>query len=209
MFGANLSGSAILAIGAHPDDIELGCGGTIAKLASQGARVTAVVLTNGSVGASQAYCRASETQNALTEIKVENTFVYDLDDTALASQFSEMLEILERHVRECEPARVYTMFDQDRHQDHQAVYRASIIASRNVPQILGYETPSSHGNFQPTFFEKISEVFHRKIHALSFHKSQSNKPYMQEQIVRSIAQFRGIQAGHSELSEGFIPYRLA
>lgn len=209
MSGSDLKGRAILAIGAHPDDIELGCGGTIAKLAAQGAKVTAVVLTNGSMGTTSSYCRATETQSALASIHVADSHVYDFTDTELSSQFSEMLAVLEHHVRECEPTRVYTMFDQDRHQDHQAVYRASIIACREVPQILGYETPSSHTCFQPILFEKISEVFHRKIHALSFHKSQSNKPYMQEPMIRSVAQFRGIQAGHHELSEGFIPYRLA
>lgn len=200
---------SVLAVGAHPDDIELGCGGTLAKLQKWGAHVSAIVLSNGDCGLESQADRAQETLSALKAIGIDKVHIYDFADTNMYTQLNEIVAVIERHVREIKPDRVYTMFDKDRHQDHQAVYAASNIACRNVPQVLGYETPSSHQSFQPTIFERIGEVLALKLRAISFHKSQNNKPYMQADTVRAVAQFRGIQAGFMEPSEAFIPYRLA
>lgn len=200
---------SVLAIGAHPDDIELGCGGSLAKLKKRGAHISAIVLSNGACGAPTHADRAQETKSAFAAIGIEYVHLYSFTDTDLFAQFTEIVAVIERHVREIRPDRVYTMYDKDRHQDHQAVYEASSIACRNVPQILGYETPSSYQNFQPTLFERIGDVLALKLRALSLHKSQNNKPYMQEDSVRVVAQFRGIQSGFMEPSEAFIPYRIA
>jgi LmbE family N-acetylglucosaminyl deacetylase len=99
------------------------------------------------------------------------------------------------------------MFDQDRHQDHRAVYQASAVACRSVPQILGYETPSSYPNFVPTIFEPVDSFMERKIDALKLHMSQGNRLYMHEVKVRSAAHFRGVQVDLGQ-TEGFIPYKL-
>ena len=55
--------------------------------------------------------------------------------------------------------RVYTMHDADRHQDHLAVYQASMVACRTIPQILGYETPSTWLSFMPQVFESVKEEY--------------------------------------------------
>jgi len=200
---------SVLAVGAHPDDIELGCGGTLAKLLKRGAHISAIVLSNGNCGVDTQADRAQETLAGLGAIGIEKVHIYDFADTNMYTQFNEIVSVIERHVREIRPDRVYTMFDKDRHQDHQAVYDASNIACRNVPQVLGYETPSSHQNFHPTIFERIGDVLALKLRAISLHTSQNNKPYMQADTVRAVAQFRGIQAGFMEPSEAFIPYRMA
>lgn len=198
---------SILAIGAHPDDIELGCGGTLAKLARAGARVQAVILSKGRRGALTDQDRANETREALGTLGIHDVVIHDFDDTRLCSYLNEMVEAIDRHVDAARPDRVYTMFQHDRHQDHRAVYEASAIACRSVPQLLGYETPSSYPNFMPTVFEVIVDDLESKVSALKCHASQGDRLYMQEANIRAAAHFRGAQIRLGP-SEGFIPYKL-
>ena len=157
---------SILAIGAHPDDIELGCGGTLAKLAQAGAQIHAVIFPKGRRGALSDQDRATETRAALEILGVQKISVYDFEDTRLSGWLNEMVEVLDQHVAAHIPRRAYTMFQHDRHQDHRAVYEASAIACRHVSQFLGYETPSSYPNFVPTVFEDISKYLDIKVKSL-------------------------------------------
>jgi len=198
---------SVLAIGAHPDDIELGCGGSLAKLAQHGAWIEAVVFSKGRRGALSDSDRAVETETALRGLGVAKLTIYDFEDTQLWRHVSELIAVLDRHIAENAPDRVYTMFQHDRHQDHRSVYEASAIACRRVPQLLGYETPSSYPNFLPTVFETIEDQLETKISALRRHESQGDRLYMQEEKIRSAAHFRGVQVDLGP-SEGFIPYKM-
>ena len=198
---------AILAIGAHPDDIELGCGGSILRLTREGYAVSAVVFSRGRRGALSDEDRARETRLGLGKIGITDIHIYDFADTRLWRSVNEMIAVLEKHVLSHRPLRAYTMFKEDRHQDHRAVYEASSVACRNVPQFLGYETPSSYPNFRPTLFQGIGAELDRKIEALNCHESQGSRLYMQEQNVRAAAHFRGAQIALGP-AEGFIPYKF-
>jgi len=99
------------------------------------------------------------------------------------------------------------MFKEDRHQDHRAVYQASMVACRRVPQILSYETPSSYPNFVPTVFEAVGDYMEIKVEALKLHQSQGDRLYMNEDMIRSAAHFRGVQVELGR-AEGFFPYKL-
>ena len=200
-------GSTILALGAHPDDLELGCGATLAKLAEAGANIRAVVFTNGNRGGSAGCDRQQETSRALTSLGVQSVCLHDFPDTRLHEHLNELIATIENHVRECAPDRVYTMFHGDRHQDHRAVYDASAVACRSVPQLLAYETPSSYPNFIPTVFEPVDAFIERKVAALQLHQSQGDRLYMHEEKIRSAAHFRGVQVDLGQ-TEGFIPYKL-
>lgn len=197
----------ILALGAHPDDLELGCGATLAKLIKRGATVRAVVFSRGRVGASSAFDRAAETRTALASLGVEDVHIHDFPDTRLHERLNDLIEAIEVHVRETTPDRVYTMFKDDRHQDHRAVYRASAVACRRAPQILAYETPSSYPNFVPTVFERVDDFMELKVEALKLHQSQAERQYMNEDMVRSAAHFRGVQVELGR-AEGFFPYKI-
>lgn len=197
----------VLALGAHPDDLELGCGATLAKLASSGVAITAVVLSEGRVGAHGSFDRAAETRAALSGLGVRSVFQHDFPDTRLHEHLNELIAVIEGHVRELSPQRVYTMFRDDRHQDHRAVHQASMVAGRLVPQILAYETPSSYPNFIPTVFEQVEDFIERKVAALKMHESQGDRLYMHEDKIRSAAHFRGVQVDLGQ-TEGFLPYKL-
>lgn len=199
--------NTVLALGAHPDDLELGCGATLAKLVADGANVCAVIFTDGSKGSPSGFDRGAETRTALASLGVQSVHLHSFPDTRLHEHLNELIACIETHVRELSPDRVYTMFDRDRHQDHRAVFEASAVACRRVPQILAYETPSSYPNFIPTFFERVDDFIEPKVEALKLHRSQGERLYMHEDKIRSAAHFRGVQVDLGQ-TEGFIPYKL-
>jgi len=196
---------SILALAAHPDDLELGCGATLAKLAARGAAIRAVVLSDGGRGGAPDRC--AESLAALESLGVQEVVCHRFQDTRFHENLNGLIECLERHVAEVSPDRVYTMFDGDRHQDHRTVYEASAVACRGVPQLLGYETPSSYPNFVPRVFEPVDDYMDRKVAAIKMHTSQEARLYMQEVKIRAAAHFRGVQVDLGQ-TEGFIPYKL-
>ena len=85
----------IIAIGAHPDDIELGCGASLAKLSQEGFDIFAVVLTSGSKGNPFNQNRFQETSKALNLLGVTKTFFLNFEDTKLALNLHEIIITLE------------------------------------------------------------------------------------------------------------------
>jgi len=193
----------VLLVGAHPDDIELGCGASVAQLGMQGISMSALIMTAGEKGTKQCGCnRLQESCNALRYLGVQNIIHADLPDTLLFQHFNQVVEVLEHTVRKLRPDRVYTHWSEDRHQDHQAVWRASAIACRDVPQTLSYETPSSGLAYLPQSFQPLNEqTMARKLHAIALHASQAQRDYTRPEYCRALAVFRGQQAG------GFVPWR--
>ncbi len=134
-----------LGCGAHPDDIELGCGASLARLAQKGIYIAAVVMTTGNSGTDGIIDRHEESRNALKILGCHQTIHLNFADTRAHLQLNDMISALEDIIKNQIPSdveimRVYTMHDADRHQDHLAVYQASMVACRTIPQILGYET---------------------------------------------------------------------
>ena len=85
----------IIAIGAHPDDIELGCGASLAKLSQEGFDIFAVVLSSGSKGNPFDQNRLQETSQALNLLGVTKTFFLNFEDTKLALNLHEIIITLE------------------------------------------------------------------------------------------------------------------
>ncbi|EBM4325051.1 PIG-L family deacetylase [Salmonella enterica] len=214
MIHSNFHQGYILAVGAHPDDIELGCGATLSRHKDEGIHVVAAVMTAGRKGTdSNKYNREEETRRALAHLGVQSVFCFDFDDTLLGHQLDGLITSLECVMMNKIPAgtsfsRVYTMCPSDRHQDHRAVYHATIVACRTVGQILTYETPSSWSFFQPNVFSDIAyHHLDNKLRAIREHKSQQHRIYMQPDQIRSVARFRGLQAG-CEMVEAFAVHKM-
>ncbi len=197
----------VLAIGAHPDDIELGCGATLAKLVSKGVHVRALILTAGDAGTRPGHGRCDETASALRLLGITDIVQEHLPDTCLDSHQSRVTAAIQAQCDVLRPDRVYTMFERDRHQDHRAVFQASIIACRRVPQVLSYEAPSSWPDFAPVVFESVDAFVDAKVAALSLHHSQAHRDYMCPEQVRCRLEFRGGQIGLGPC-EGFMPYKV-
>ena len=101
--------------------------------------------------------------------------------------------------------RVYTMHDADRHQDHLAVYQASMVACRTIPQILGYETPST-AFIYASGFESVKEYFTVKLAALKKRKAGNDAIICVMIACDAVAQFRGQQV-NSDLG-GFVIHKM-
>lgn len=163
-------GKFILAIGAHPDDIELGCGAILSRHILEGDKVIAVVMTAGECGSNSTFNRVDETRRALALLGVKDVQCFNFDDTFLGDNIPSLIRILEGVIKTHLPDgvlyRVYTMGNSDRHQDHRAIFEASIVACRNASQILCYETPSSLTSFYPSFYINITsqELNKKRLH---------------------------------------------
>ena len=198
----------VLAIGAHPDDIEIGCGGTLIKYADQGHKVYTLVMTGGGQGG-ESNVRRKEQDTAGSIMGVEKTFWGEYEDTHLVVT-QELISRIEQVIKDICPSFIFCHYPDDTHQDHRHLSQATQSAARNMRNVLFYEGPTTWG-FNPQVFVDISKTLDRKIAALTAHESQVTKTNIEDlsivEIARSSANFRGIQ-GRVKYGEAFSPLRL-
>lgn len=196
----------ILAIGAHPDDIEIGCGGSLAWHSSRGDNVMMVVLTNGEMGGASAHVRFKEFEEAANILGVTSVLSLGYSDTKIPTTHEPIAKI-EKIINDFKPARVYIPFPREIHQDHRKTSEISLAACRNLPQILLYEGPSTFPDFQVKYWIDISLTLEKKLKAIGTHKSQGEKEILKIDAIKSLNRFRGYQA-RSKYAEGFDIFRL-
>lgn len=197
----------VLAIGAHPDDIEIGCGGAIARHVVDGDAVTMLVVTNGEVGPSP-QDRVHEQEAACAVLGVDRLIMGALMDGKVSLQELELVHMIEGAIELTNPDLIYTHGTQDSHQDHRAVALGTMGAARKRSSIMAYDAPSSYG-FTPTVFVNISGGYiDKKVDALMCHASQVAASEMVDaHRTRSQAEANGHLA-RVGAAEGFVPYRL-
>ncbi|MEW6429153.1 MAG: PIG-L deacetylase family protein, partial [Thermodesulfobacteriota bacterium] len=139
----------ILAIGAHPDDIEIGCGGTLIKYRQQGHSIFTLVMTDGSAGGDNEL-RRSEQMASHGIIGVSKTFWGGYKDTQLPMD-KGVITILEEVIAQTEPQFIFVNYLKDTHQDHRNLAKATVSATRYVKNVLFYEVPTTH-DFSPSVF---------------------------------------------------------
>ncbi|MDR6986416.1 LmbE family N-acetylglucosaminyl deacetylase [Paenarthrobacter nitroguajacolicus] len=196
----------VLAIGAHPDDLELACGATLAKLSDAGHDVRTMVMSAGSEGGDSSV-RVTEAAAGSDFMGATAVQVHQFQDTHLSEHGQEMVKAIEDAIQDFRPDVVITHSRNDYHQDHQAVHSATMRAARRHSSILCFESPSSTREFDPSVFVDIAGYVDVKIHAVGMHRDQKGKPYMSAERVRSLAAFRGSQV-KTTYAEGFEPVRL-
>jgi LmbE family N-acetylglucosaminyl deacetylase len=190
-----LKSNVILAIGAHPDDIELGCGGTIRAASAAGKRVVAVFLTKGEKSGDPK-TRSMESKEALAILGVKEVYFGDFPDTEIPNS-CKVIDFLENFFDTTKPETVLTHTVNDVHQDHRQVGWQSLSAFRNVPRLLAYETPRATGAFNPAYFVDISNQVQYKWDALKCHLSQKQKRYLAYESMVNLSTFRGSQVNLS------------
>ncbi|MBW1613245.1 MAG: PIG-L family deacetylase [Deltaproteobacteria bacterium] len=199
----------ILAIGPHPDDIEIGCAGTLIKYAQRGHDVFLLLITKGEMGG-EAEARYREQIKAAEIIGAKDIFWGGFKDTELLDEGNKIIHIIEDYIKKIQPDFIFVNFVDDTHQDHRTVNRSVLSAARYVRNVMFYEVPTTT-NFTPNVFVDIGSVLDMKIEALKAHGSQVMKTNIQGlsiiDIARSSAQFRGVQ-GRVSLAEGFVSERL-
>jgi len=198
----------ILAIGAHPDDVELSCGGTLAKYAKEGRDIFVLFLTKGEmISNNNGVDRVEESTRALSILGIQHFEFGNLRDTEIYEELQKAISVIENFCQKLSPQRVYTMSGSDSHQDHWATYMATIAACRNVSQLLCYETPSTSPSFTPNIFEDITSFLELKVKAIINHRTQQKKSYMSRDTTVIRAKFRGLQINVGA-AEAFEVYRF-
>jgi LmbE family N-acetylglucosaminyl deacetylase/ActR/RegA family two-component response regulator len=179
----------VLAIGAHPDDVEIGCGGILLRHAALGDIVNVLTLTGGEVGGIPTE-RALESQRAADLIPAR-LFLADLADTRVSvSDGGIAIGTIERVLEEIRPSIVYTHSHNDVHQDHRNVHDATLVAARNIPRVYCYQAPSTNIDFRPSRFVEIDEWLDRKVEVIGAYGSQVKiRRYLQEDLLRATARY--------------------
>ncbi len=198
----------VLAIGAHPDDIEFGCGGSLIKYAKAGHSIYLLVLTDGSGGGSPVRRRREQAQAAKL-LHAKEVFWGAYRDTELPLS-QELIQKIEMVVKKVDADLVFAHYYDDTHQDHRHLSSCAISASRYSRNVLFYEAPTTQ-NFSPSVFIDIDRYLEKKLASLKSHASQVMKTNIEGlsilEIASASAHFRGIQ-GRVKSAEGFVPLRL-
>jgi LmbE family N-acetylglucosaminyl deacetylase len=195
----------IVAIGAHPDDVEIGVGGTLARHVAEGDDVLIIVMTGG--GASGVVSeRKVEAENAAKVIGAK-LVVLDFADSFLYKSHTEMVKEIEANIKDFKPDRGYIHYGNEYHADHVAVSKACLSALRNCKQVLFYEGPTTLKQFSPDYCVDISNYLDKKKEALLAHKSQADKKILDMESIMAMAKFRGFQVRQSNV-EAFEIFRF-
>ncbi len=183
----------VLAIGAHPDDVEIGVGGILASHRAAGDSVTILTLSRGARGGAPEDRQHESLASA--ELLGARLFLEDLVDTAI-SNTGDTVSIIERVVNEVNPTIVYTHSSHDRHQDHRAVHEAALVATRTVRTVACFQSPSSTVDFRPSRFVSIDGYTDKKLALLSCFRSQAEiRQYLEPDFVLATARYWGRYGG--------------
>jgi LmbE family N-acetylglucosaminyl deacetylase len=169
----------VLAIGAHFDDVELGCGGVLAKRARQGDRVYVYIATvSGFANQYQKTVRSSKTAREEAERAMKILGVRQMicgGFKTLEVEFVDELNVeLLRIVEEKRIDLVFSHWPGDIHHDHKAVGKASIHSCRHVPRQLLYRSNWYHStdDFRGNFYADITDTWELKQRAIEAHRSE-------------------------------------
>jgi LmbE family N-acetylglucosaminyl deacetylase len=177
----------VLAVGAHPDDVEIGVGATL--LAHRAAADTVVIVTlSGGARGGESGGRQLESL-AAAELLGARLFLEDLVDTQIPAAGSTV-DVIERIVQEVHPTIVYTHSRHDRHQDHRAVHDATMVSTRAVRTVACYQSPSATVDFRPNRFVSVDGFTEGKLALLQCFASQVEiRSYMQSDLVLATARY--------------------
>lgn len=193
----------ILAIGAHPDDIELGCAGTLAMHKSKEDRIYLLVLTSGEAQGNPKI-REMECKNSAEILNADGLFFGRLPDTRVDSG-RETIDVIEKTLKDIKPDIIYAPSIKDTHQDHRNAGHATLSACRRCNKILLYEGASALKEFYPQVFVDIGKTFDIKLKTTRVFGSQLNgygTYSLAMKALEGLAKFRGYQAGVS-VAEAF------
>lgn len=204
----NLSdGSTILAIGAHPDDIELGCSGTLLYLKEKyNCNIHYLICSNGELRSS-VDSRKSEAQVAMDRLGAESITFLGKKDGEIDWNNSNV-QSFEDCIDKIQPDLIFTHSEKDHHQDHVNTYRITLASCRNSNAgIICYPSINTRENLQSNLIVDITKYMERKLSILSSFKSQNDRKYMQPEFIKIKMSNNGL-FGNFKFAESFYIHRL-
>jgi len=180
---------SVLAIGAHPDDVEFGIGGILAAHRAAGDSVTILTLSRGSSAGKHADLQHESL--AAAEIVGARLFLEDLPVTDIASG-TAAVDTIARVVAEVSPTVVYTHSINDDEADHRAVHQAAVSATAAVPSFFAFQSQSSTVDFRPTKFVSIDGYTDTKLALVEcFRGEEGIRSYLEPEFVLASARYWG------------------
>jgi LmbE family N-acetylglucosaminyl deacetylase len=192
----NYSGKTVLAVGAHADDIELAVGGTMARLRRAGSRVVMVVLSLPG----DAKVRRREAEKAAGILGCELRVLMDDGKRRIEDLKSyELVAMIDREVKEVEPAVMLTHGPTEFHRDHVLVHEACVSSQRlRYFDFLTYQPNFCRPvpvAFHPKAYVDISDTIEIKMRAIEAHQSQFKCRGLGTDMYRDIARMNGRMVG--------------
>jgi LmbE family N-acetylglucosaminyl deacetylase len=184
---------SVLAVGAHPDDIEIGAGGTLLSLAQSqpGLRAHYIVLT----GSADRQLEARSAATAFLPSADLTVQLYDLPDGRLPAVWDQVKDVLEEVAKSCAPDLIIAPSPDDAHQDHRTI--GEIVPTVFRDQLyLAYEIPKWDGDLgRPSmYFPMSADTARRKVELL--HKcfpSQQSRDWWDDEVFLAMARLRGME----------------
>ncbi|CAN5681784.1 PIG-L family deacetylase [soil metagenome] len=198
----------VLVVGCHPDDIEIGCGGTILSLtrSHRDLAVTWVVLSASGARADEARASASD---FLAEAGSKDIRLHEFRDSFLSHEGAAVKDVFES-LKSVEPDLVLTHTRFDLHQDHRLACELTWNTFRDH-LILEYEIPKYDGDLgAPNVFVPLEEALvDEKVRLLLHHyASQARKHWFDEELFRGLLRLRGMESA-TRYAEAFMCRKLA
>jgi LmbE family N-acetylglucosaminyl deacetylase len=186
-------GLSILCLGAHSDDLEIGCGGTLMRLVEEfeATHVTWVVFSGTAERTAEA--RAS-VDPLLEHARTIDVVTLELPDGFFPDVWGEAKAAVE-DLKGVAPDIIFTHFAEDGHQDHRVISQLTWSTFRDH-LILEYEIPKWDGDLgRPSVYVPLSQSYaDRKVeHLMEFFPSQHQKDWYDEELFRGLLRLRGVE----------------
>ncbi len=207
MMQMNFYGQRVLFLGAHPDDIELGCGALLHHIVKQ-TEVLCVTLSDNQKNPSlKNVVKELYESMAVLGVPKEKVIVQEFITRKFPDMRQEILEYLLEIRKEFKPQIVFTHTRQDIHQDHNVVTEEALRAYRGIT-LLGYDVVRSSYGFFPHFLVEVTEEdVEKKLEALSEYGTYHDKYYFDPALLRATMIRHGALAEHP-FAEGFDILRI-
>jgi LmbE family N-acetylglucosaminyl deacetylase len=218
---------SILILGAHPDDEVLGCGGTIAKLAQEGAEIHVAFLADGvssrtgdkDTQQAELVARCAAAQKACDILGVQTVYFGEFPDNRMDTiALLDIVKPIEELIAKYRPDTAFTHHAGDVNIDHRRIHEAAVTACRpqrghpvktllcfEVPSSTEWQLPGSAPCFTPNWFVDISDTLDRKLTALDSYAAELRGwPHPRSRRgVEYLARWRGATVG-VDAAEAFI-----
>jgi len=202
--------ATVLCLGAHADDIEIGCGGTLLQLLRERPDLAVVWVVCSAAGPRAAEARRSATR-VLRGARHADIRIHDFPDGRFPAVWANIKDVFQRLARDVRPGVVFTTRLEDRHQDHRLVSELTWNAFRNH-LVLEYEIAKYEGDLStPNVYVPLdASTRRRKIrHLMSAFPSQCGKPWYTPETFLALLRLRGIESGSATgWAEGFHARKL-
>jgi two-component system, NtrC family, response regulator HydG len=190
----------VLAVGAHPDDIEIGAAGTLLAHRAAGHEIVILTMSRGARGGSDG-ARADESREAARLLGAA-LYVEDMEDTRI-SESDPTISAIRAVIEAVQPTTLYTHSIHDVHQDHRNTHLAAMVAGRGIGSVYCFQSPSGTVDFRPARFNDIEGQITGKLAAITAFASQAAvRQYLEPDLIEATARYWS-RFGPSRYAEAF------